>query len=330
MSHPTHPKGTASARPEHCIMDDCDGPANIPGTARGYCKKHYARWKNHGDPHITLICIENAPACAERECGRPHLAKGLCAYHYAQMREALQPACLATGCERPSRSRGLCNTHYQRARKFGTPREDRPIASALPEGAQWCNQCSRVKPLSEFPTASNRKRGVASFCRACFSELSRSRYRPVIYTQQRAWRRANPDRASGYGRRYRRANPDKIRAKHERLKARYPERYREYAKTGDRNRRARVRAASGRATTAQRDSRWDYFGGLCWMCGAPADVLDHVKPLAKTGSGWPANLRPACNPCNWRKRATWPYPLGVVRGGQRAARAIAEANPVDC
>ncbi|MFG1833848.1 HNH endonuclease [Micromonospora chersina] len=48
------------------------------------------------------------------------------------------------------------------------------------------------------------------------------------------------------------------------------------------------------------------------MCGAEGDVLDHVKPLAKGGSGWPANLRPACNPCNLRKSARWPYPTGVA------------------
>jgi hypothetical protein len=34
---------------------------------------------------------------------------------------------------------------------------------------------------------------------------------------------------------------------------------------------------------------------------------DHVKPLARGGSNWPANLRPACKSCNSRKGARWPF-----------------------
>src|SRR6266852_40005 len=61
--------------------------------------------------------------------------------------------------------------------------------------------------------------------------------------------------------------------------------------------RAMKRGAPGHANATQIKARWDYFGGLCWMCGRPAKVLDHVKPLIAGGSHWPANLRPACRPC---------------------------------
>ena len=37
------------------------------------------------------------------------------------------------------------------------------------------------------------------------------------------------------------------------------------------------------------------------MCGTEATAIDHVKPIARGGSNWPANLRPACTPCNSRK-----------------------------
>jgi len=43
------------------------------------------------------------------------------------------------------------------------------------------------------------------------------------------------------------------------------------------------------------------------MCGAPWEHIDHVKPISKGGSNWPANLRPACEPCNLRKSDQWPY-----------------------
>ncbi len=68
-------------------------------------------------------------------------------------------------------------------------------------------------------------------------------------------------------------------------------------------RKARELAAPGEATAAQIRARLDFYGGLCWVCGAEATTIDHVIPLAKGGSNWPANLRPACRSCNARKGA---------------------------
>ncbi len=70
----------------------------------------------------------------------------------------------------------------------------------------------------------------------------------------------------------------------------------------------RVTTAPGTASPEQIAARVAVYGGLCWICrAAPYDALDHVKPLARGGSNWPANLRPACTPCNSRKGAKWPY-----------------------
>lgn len=320
---------SAQPRPEFCKFDGCESAADLPGCARGYCRKHYARIQKHGDPTVVLIEVNNDPVCITVDCERLHCAKGLCGYHYALARAARQPACSVPRCDTPSRAKGLCQTHYARQRRSGDVRAERPVIGSLPDGQHWCNQCQQVKSSKAFHANAGRAYGVNTFCRDCFSRLCRSRYRPVIYSQQAAWRKANPVATARYGRRYSQANPDKIRAKARRLKAKNPERYRQYMKTADRNRRARERLASGRATTVQQHARWQYFGGLCWMCGGHAHVMDHVKPLARNGSGWPANLRPACNRCNQKKRARWPFPLEVVRAGRRTTRVIRQADRVD-
>ena len=66
-------------------------------------------------------------------------------------------------------------------------------------------------------------------------------------------------------------------------------------------------AALGDVTAEQLQARIDYYGGRCWMCRAPWTCIDHVKPLSAGGCNWPANLRPACTPCNARKHNRWPY-----------------------
>lgn len=76
-------------------------------------------------------------------------------------------------------------------------------------------------------------------------------------------------------------------------------------------RRAAAAGAVGSSTAEQIAARVEYFGARCWVCGDPWEQIDHVKPLKKGGSHWPANLRPICGPCNEQKQATWPVPVAV-------------------
>lgn len=34
-----------------CKIDGCSNPAGVPGTAHGWCSKHYMRWIRHGNPN---------------------------------------------------------------------------------------------------------------------------------------------------------------------------------------------------------------------------------------------------------------------------------------
>jgi len=64
---------------------------------------------------------------------------------------------------------------------------------------------------------------------------------------------------------------------------------------------ARKRQAVGTCTIDQLIARWSFYGNRCYICGVLANATDHVIPLSKGGTGWPANLRPICKSCNSRK-----------------------------
>lgn len=73
--------------------------------------------------------------------------------------------------------------------------------------------------------------------------------------------------------------------------------------------RARKVDAAGFCSVEQIRARWDYYDGLCYLCGGLAETMDHVIPLSAGGTNWPANLRPACSLCNSRKTF---LPLGAL------------------
>lgn len=81
-----------------------------------------------------------------------------------------------------------------------------------------------------------------------------------------------------------------------------PERQNMLGRIANYLRRARIHAAPGYATPDQIAARVEFFGRRCAYCGGPFEHVDHVIPISRGGSNWPANLRPACQPCN---RSKW-------------------------
>lgn len=68
----------------------------------------------------------------------------------------------------------------------------------------------------------------------------------------------------------------------------------------------RVANAPGFHTAEQLAARLAYYGHRCVYCGVEATEVDHRIPLSRGGSAWPANLVPACKPCNCSKN-NMPY-----------------------
>lgn len=77
--------------------------------------------------------------------------------------------------------------------------------------------------------------------------------------------------------------------------------------------RVRFLKARGTCSAEQLKERVNFFGAKCAYCGGPFNAIDHVIPLSKGGTHWPANLRPACKSCNSHKSASnwreWKFKL---------------------
>lgn len=159
-------------------------------------------------------------------------------------------------------------------------------------------------------------------------------FRELKKSITRQWARENPERDRENSRRWAVEHRDRVNERSRQFYDRHRERIREYRRQWRDDNREQYRAAQRRWTEANRDysrassalrkaqekanggnltkakfrARWDYFNGKCWMCGDPAEQMDHVKPVAKGGGSWASNLRPACIPCNQKKKAKWPFP----------------------
>lgn len=128
-----------------------------------------------------------------------------------------------------------------------------------------------------------------------------ARVRRIEQEQQNAQRKRNPATRRALDARYRLAHEDAVLAMRRRTSKRYYRRHVDQRRMIRLRRRAREWGAAGHATTEQIQARVAYYGERCYLCGKPYEAIDHVIPLARGGSNWPANLRPICKPCNCRK-----------------------------
>lgn len=76
-----------------CSIDGCE----VVVLARGWCSRHYGRWRKHGSPTAQI---------PPRRSWR---------------RYAEDARCSIDGCEKPRWCREWCSTHYQRWQRLGDP-----------------------------------------------------------------------------------------------------------------------------------------------------------------------------------------------------------------
>lgn len=74
---------TNSSTPSFCSIDDCEALA----LSRGWCSKHYSRFKAHGDPMVTKKPRYGDIQCAVTDCTEPRRKREWCAMHYSRWRK---------------------------------------------------------------------------------------------------------------------------------------------------------------------------------------------------------------------------------------------------
>lgn len=65
--------------------------------------------------------MANSRVCSIPDCGKPHVARGYCDFHYRKHRMVTAGACSVEGCAAPQHAGGMCSAHYSRWKAHGGP-----------------------------------------------------------------------------------------------------------------------------------------------------------------------------------------------------------------
>jgi hypothetical protein len=112
--------------PKSCSIEGCERSS----WARGWCNKHYQRWRRCGDPlAVRPKFWASTDLCSVDGCEALVRSRGWCENHYQHWWRygttdyliVKIEDCQIEGCERPPRSStaGLCEVHYYRLRRTG-------------------------------------------------------------------------------------------------------------------------------------------------------------------------------------------------------------------
>jgi 5-methylcytosine-specific restriction endonuclease McrA len=197
-----------------------------------------------------------------------------------------------------------------------------------------CRDCHLELPLTEYHANKGSKDKLEPRCRACVKVYRAEWYqknKERLQAYSKSFYRDNADDVLAYQKRYAKKNSAKIKERGANYRANNRERlllgkkayyqankhkikpyndayqaaHPEHNRVSTYRRRAKLKAASGACSAAQINSKCEYHGWRCYLCGesvTPKTLhMDHRKPIARGGSNWPANLAPACVRCNLSK-----------------------------
>jgi 5-methylcytosine-specific restriction endonuclease McrA len=144
-----------------------------------------------------------------------------------------------------------------------------------------------------------------------------ARHKVARNAQCRKWRKENSEYDRERHKRYRLKYPERVksqpaqsRERQNLFRRRYLQRHPEMIVKRNGERRTRLLSAKSIPfKSVELEKRLSIGLGKCWLCGAKATQVDHVKPIAKGGAHMLCNLRSICARCNGRKRDLWPLSI---------------------
>lgn len=151
-----------------------------------------------------------------------------------------------------------------------------------------CKACGRAKPVPQFQQSSwigpDGERARIGKCNACRWEERKVSMMMWPAEKQKAEKQRWQKAARAWDAR----NPASVQARHCNL-------------------HAKRLGTTGRLTAPQVASVWTEWSGLCWVCGSPAQEVDHVRPINRRagGTNTPDNIRPICRECNQKRSHGW-------------------------
>jgi 5-methylcytosine-specific restriction endonuclease McrA len=261
-----------------CSVESCEKPHS----AKGFCPKHYQRWKRHGDPTVLL------PKPARGQFWVPLDAILVC----KKCGESKQASEFPPVPDNRSGRSGSCHSCWNAyvSERYATASPERR-ATLSKRAYEWKKNHPEVwKAQARRHYEKNRNEVLARVSDYASQNREAIKLRMAEYMSRPEVKKAHAlNRAEWI-----KNNPERV-AFHRRKSSS--------------NRRARMRGVQSVSfTLEQLEARIAAFGGLCWMCGGAYEHLDHVKPVKAGGPHMLSNIRPACGPCNMSKSGKWEGP----------------------
>ena len=142
-----------------CKIDGCDRPS----AGRGWCQKHWARWRKHGDPMMVKPKVrpfKYGPICAVDECAKPHHANGYCIYHNDRnTRNGHPTAAVKQGRPRKGDTLGYDGARLQVRRLHGNANQHRCVDCGG-QASEWSYRGGDPDELTTDPTVRREHPGL--------------------------------------------------------------------------------------------------------------------------------------------------------------------------
>lgn len=249
-----------------CSIEDCEASAQGSGAGRGWCSKHYGRWRAHGDVRGKRLTCE---VCQKTDFA-PSNATKFCSPECRDVANAQRVSTwIAENHDHVLQSR----SEYYQQNRDRIREQVKQYRIDNPEIISERNR--RYRELYPELVSEGKKR--------CYY-----RKRDEYLAKSKAYRELNREALLERAKTWQRANPDAVRA----IKKRYKIRRRGW-ETSD-----------SIITQRALDRLMIHCQGRCAYCKADLSSgyhWDHVVPLSRGGSHSEGNLTPACPSCNLSK-----------------------------